>query len=247
MERCRIKDKGIGQPVYLAATQPNTTARRSCSRTARSVRARGVTLSSVASLTVTDRHATTRVPIHAPIAARWSPRAYDASAELTGEQIIALLEAARWAATWGGRQPVRFLVGIRGDETFTKLADLLTRGNSWAKAAGALILVCADEGPEEETAVYAALDAGAAIAQLSIEAVSRGLIAHPMAGFDVDGARTVFATPDEVRPLAVVALGALGDYTDVDARVAERDAKPRQRLPLEEIAFAARWGEPVQL
>ena len=53
---------------------------------------------------------------------------------------------------------------------------------------GALILVCADEGEDERTARYAAVDAGAAIAQLTIEAVSRGLIAHPMAGFNADGA-----------------------------------------------------------
>ena len=41
------------------------------------------------------------------------------------------------------------------------------------------------------------VDAGAAMAGLIIEAVARGLIAHPMAGFDVDGARQAFAsTPD---------------------------------------------------
>ena len=84
--------------------------------------------------------AQTRVPIHPPIAARWSPRAFDAEAVLQVEDVVAVLEAARWAATWGNRQPVRFIVGVRGDETFTKIADLLRRGNSYAKAAGALIL-----------------------------------------------------------------------------------------------------------
>ena len=59
----------------------------------------------------------------------------------------------------------------------------------------ALIMVCADEGEDERTARYAAVDAGAAIAQLTIEAVSRGLIAHPMAGFNADGAREVFGIP----------------------------------------------------
>ena len=54
-------------------------------------------------------------------------------------------------------------MGLRDDETFTKIADLLKRGNSYAKAAGALILVCADEGEDERTARYAAVDAGAAI------------------------------------------------------------------------------------
>ncbi|MBB3601451.1 nitroreductase [Mycolicibacterium sp. BK556] len=184
-----------------------------------------------------DRHARTRVPIHPPIAARWSPRAFDPEATVTAEQLIALLEAARWAATWGHRQPVRYVVGLRADEAFTTIAGLLRRGNSYAHAAGALILVCADQGEDERTALYSAVDAGAAIANLSVEAVARGLIAHPMAGFDVDGASAAFALPEEVRPLAVVAVGSLGDYTRVAPEIAERDGRPRERLPLDQIVL----------
>jgi nitroreductase len=200
----------------------------------------------VASTSVSDRRADTRVPINAVLAARWSPRAFDESTDLTPEQITAVLEAARWAATWGDRQPVRFVVGLRGDPTFAAIGELLKRGNSYAKLAGALVLVCADEGPDEKTVRYAAVDVGAAIAQLSVEAFSRGLVAHPMAGFDADGARTAFGLPDDVRPFAVVAVGSLGDYSTVDPAVIERDARGRQRLPLDDIAFAGRWGEPFR-
>ena len=194
----------------------------------------------------TDRLADTSVPIHPPIAQRWSPRAFDPDAVVTGDQVTALLEAARWAATWGRRQPVRFVVGLRGDATYTTLADLLSRGNSYAKAAGALILVCADEGDEPDTALYSAVDAGAAEANLIIEAVSRGLITHPMAGFDVDGARVAFGIPDHVRPLMVIAVGSLAEYDRVDPAIAERDAAPRSRKPLSEVAFADSWGRPWQ-
>ena len=106
----------------------------------------------------------------------------------------------------GHRQPVRFIVGLRGDETFTKISELLKRGNRYANAAGALILVCIDEGADDRTARYAAVDAGAAIAQLTIEAVSRGLVAHPMAGSTPTAPR-VFGDPAGVRPVAVVAVG----------------------------------------
>ncbi|MBU9767040.1 nitroreductase [Mycobacterium sp. TNTM28] len=202
------------------------------------------------------RSAATSVPIHPDLAARWSPRAFDASAVVSGEQLTALVEAARWAASWGHRQPVRFVVGRRSrtpggktapDETFTTLTGLLKRGNSYAHAASALILVCADQGEDEKTAVYSAVDAGAAIAQLTVEAVSRGLIAHPMAGFDVDGARGAFGIPDGVRPLAVVAVGSLGDYSLADDAIVERDSRPRERLPLEQIAFSGQWGTPATL
>ena len=189
-----------------------------------------------------DRLAETSVPIHPPIAQRWSPRAFDPDAQVTTEQVTALLEAARWAATWGRRQPVRFVVGVRGDETFDTLCDLLSRGNAYAKAASALILVCADEGEDSDTALYSAVDAGAAEANLLIEAVSRGLITHPMAGFDVDGARAAFGIPDAVRPLMVIAVGSPADPATVAPEIAERDAAPRSRLPLAEVAFSGTWG-----
>lgn len=191
-----------------------------------------------------DRTAATGVPIHPPIAHRWSPRAFDPGATLTAEQVTGLLEAARWAATWGRRQPVRFVVGIRQDPTFDTLAALLNRGNAYAQAAGALILLCADEGDDANTALYAAVDGGAAAANLAIEAVARGLVSHPMAGFDVDGARAAFEIPPQVRPLMVIAVGSLADYGDVAEDVAERDRLPRERRPLTEVAFRDTWGEP---
>jgi nitroreductase len=191
--------------------------------------------------------ADTAVPIHPDIAARWSPRCFDAEAVLPAEAVLGVLEAARWAATWGHRQPVRFIVGLRGDDTFGAISELLKRGNRYANAAGALIMVCIDEGEDDRTARYAAVDAGAAIAQLTIEAVSRGLIAHPMAGFNTDGAREVFAIPVGVQPVAVVAVGSLGDYDNAPQEIVERDAQGRRRFPLSEVAFAGNWGTPLSL
>ena len=164
--------------------------------------------------------------------------------------MTALIEAGRWAATWGRRQPVRFVVGIRradqsgSDGTFDTLASLLSRGNAYARNAAALILVCADEGEDADTALYSAVDAGAAEANLIIEAVSRGLITHPMAGFDVDGARAAFGIPDGVRPLMVIAVGSLADYATVAPEITERDTAPRSRKPLDEVAFSGRWDQP---
>ncbi len=194
---------------------------------------------------MTDRLADTRVPIHPPIAARWSPRAFDPAAVLGVTDVTALLEAARWAPTWGRRQPVRFVVGLRGDATFEGLAATLRRGNAYAHAAGGLILLAADEGPDETTALYSAVDTGSALANLCTEAVSRSLVVHPMAGFDGDAARAAFAIPDGVRPLVVVAVGSLGDYDAAPPQLRERDFTPRERLPLDDVAYAGTWGAPA--
>ena len=103
--------------------------------------------------------------------------------------------------------------------------------------------MCADEGDDENTARYAHVDAGAAAANLAIEAVSRGLVSHPMAGFDVDGAHRAFDMPPQVRPLMVLSVGELADYDEVSPQIAERDLLPRGRAPLSEVAFAGTWGQ----
>ena len=41
--------------------------------------------------------AITQVPINETLANRWSGRAYDAAKSVSHAQIVALLEAARWA------------------------------------------------------------------------------------------------------------------------------------------------------
>ena len=51
-----------------------------------------------------------------------------------------------------------------------------------------------------------------------------------------------FGIPTGVRPLAVVAVGSLGDYDSAPPEIVERDAQGRQRLPLEEVVFAGSWG-----
>lgn len=188
------------------------------------------------------RTAHTSVPIHPPIAERWSPRAFDPNAVVTPTDAMALLEAARWAPTWGRRQPVRFAVGFRGDETFVTVAGTLRRGNSYAHAASALIVLCADEGEDDRTALYSAVDVGAALANLSIEAVARGLIVHPMAGFSAETLSHDLGLGD-LRPLVVVAVGRLGDYATAPPEIAERDSRPRARLPLSEIVL--NWSAKI--
>ncbi|AYM40485.1 nitroreductase [Mycobacteroides chelonae] len=192
----------------------------------------------------TERTAITSVPIQPLIASRWSPRHFDPGANLAPETLTALLEAGRWAASWGKRFPVRYIVGLRGDATYEALVELLNRGNSYAKVAAALVLVSTDLGDDDNTAVYAAVDAGLAIAQLGVEARSHGLHTHPMAGFRADDAPGVFGIPENVRPIAVVAIGpVLEDYAGAEESTVERDHAPRQRPALSDIAFIERWGE----
>ncbi|MEY7973721.1 nitroreductase family protein [Saccharomonospora xinjiangensis] len=192
---------------------------------------------------MSDKRAETSVRIHEIIASRWSPRLLDGEAEVSGEKLRALLEAARWAPSYGNTQPARYLVGLRGDGTYKRVLDSLTESNrSWAHRAGALLLACALTSNEKGTVPYAEYGVGLATENLVLQAVAEGLVARQMAGFDREAARKAFDLPSGVEPLVVIAVGvpakpdAPGEKGDV-----ERENAPRMRVPLSEFAFKE-WG-----
>ena len=84
--------------------------------------------------------ANTSVPIHPILAERKSPRSLDESVTLSSDEIVALLEAARWAPSANNLQPWRFFVGQRGDATFTSILESLRSFNqNWSKRASLLV------------------------------------------------------------------------------------------------------------
>lgn len=194
----------------------------------------------------TDKRADSSVELHPIIAARWSPRALDPAGEVGERSLRALLEAARWAPSYGNTQPARYLVGRRGDDTYARIFALLNRGNqAWAGAAAVLLLACAVTVNEKGPLPHAEYGVGLASENLVLQAVAEGLVAHQMGGFNAEGARLVFSLPDDVRPLAVIAVGTLGSPDQLDEDRRARELAPRHRLPLTEIAFSGEWGSPA--
>jgi len=195
---------------------------------------------------MSSRDAETSVPVHPLIAARWSPRALDPDGKATDEQLRAVLEAARWAPSNGNTQPARFLVGRRGDETFARIFDLLSKQNKgWAHPAAVLLLACAVTVNEKGTIPMPEYGVGLAAANLALQAVAEGLVAHQMGGFNKEGAKLVFSLPPDVEPQVVIALGTLGSPDLLDEERRMKELAPRRRKPLSEIAFTGEWGTPA--
>lgn len=192
------------------------------------------------------RPAETSVPIHEPLALRWSPRRLDASATVSPRELRALLEAARWAPSSGNEQPWRFLVIPRDHPLRGELQDTLTLGNAWATRASVLIATLAKQtrAKNNEPNRWAEHDTGIATACLIVQAASMGLVTHPMGGFDAGALARSFGVPDEYTPMAVIAVGRY-DPALQDPKLEEREAKPRTRKPLSEIAFLGGFGEPL--
>lgn len=172
----------------------------------------------------------------------------DPAATVESTALRAMLEAARWAPSWGNTQPARYLVGRRGDPTYRAIFETLSRGNkSWAGGAAVLLLGCAVTVNEKGDLPLPEYGVGLATQNLVLQAVAEGYVAHQLGGFSADAARTAFALPDDVRPLVVVAIGVLGspDLLPEDRR--ERETRPRERKPLAELAFTDTWGKPAEL
>lgn len=183
--------------------------------------------------------ANTSVPIYPLLAERKSPRSFDESVKLTSDEIRALLEAARWAPSANNLQPWRFFVGQREDSVFINILDSLRPFNqSWARRASLLVLVTGvakkDDGSENNTFMY---DCGLAVSQFTLEAHSRGYVAHQMEGFEKDTAIQNFLIAPGLVPIVVVAIGKQSGVEQLDEATAQRELAPRVRKPLKEIVI----------
>ena len=123
--------------------------------------------------------AKTSQPVHEIIATRRSPRSLDPTIPFTDQDLLAALEAARWAPSAFNGQPWRFFVGRKQDETFSKILSTLVPFNqSWAKNASALIVIAAKTIKEDGT-IHAdyQYDCGLAAAQMVFEVHNRHFFA----------------------------------------------------------------------
>lgn len=190
-------------------------------------------------LTDVARPAPTDRAILPALAQRWSARAIDPARAVPRAQVATLLEAARWAPSSGNAQPWRYLVFDDAvPEAREQARDCLRRGNAWARRAPVLLLSLVQlfRPDSDERIPTAHHDLGAASMALCVQAVADGLVAHQMAGFDAQLARSSFGVGDRFEPLAMIAIGHPGPVTVLDEGRRERETAPRHRRPVGEIA-----------
>ncbi len=197
-----------------------------------------------------DKKAVTQVPINDLLARRWSGRAFDPGRRVDQNDIMALVEAARWAPSCYGEQPWRYLVCDKHinqsawDNAFACLAE----GNQiWARDAPVLILANADSiwsrnGKPNRWGQY---DTGAASMSLCIQATDIGMMVHQMGGFDADKARELFIIPEQYMPMAMMAIGYQLPLDKIKVEIKERELAGRSRKPLSENFFNGAWGKPL--
>jgi nitroreductase len=76
-----------------------------------------------------------------------------------------------------------------------------------------------------------------AVSNLLIQATSMDICVHQMAGYSAEKVKEYFSLRDDVEPVAVMALGYMGDGKNITDELFKRDEKRRPRKSLDEYLF----------
>ena len=162
------------------------------------------------------------------IAKRRSVRHFNSKLDVPDEEIRGLLEAAVAAPTAGNIQPWRFTV-VRSIEARERLSGALHQ--RWATAAPVVIVISVDPRPcaarygDRGERLYAIQDTSAAVENILLSAVDRGLSSCWIGAFDADAVRSAIGIPEHFEPIAILPIGYC----------AESAGRPARR-PLAEVA-----------
>ncbi|WP_296098694.1 nitroreductase family protein [uncultured Agrobacterium sp.] len=175
---------------------------------------------------------------------RWSPRAYDGK-PMPKDDVLTILDAARWAPSASNQQPWRFVYGLNGSAEWENFIGLLMEGNQrWAKNSSALIVILSRtynlRDGEKKPAATHSFDAGAAWFALAMQAHKLGYHAHGMAGIFKDKILEQLNVPEGYAVEAMVAIGKIAHKSTLPDDLAEREV-PSKRLALSQIAFEGKF------
>jgi nitroreductase len=197
-----------------------------------------------------EKPAKTQFNIHPLLKKRWSPRAFD-DKPVNKEALQRILEAARWSPSSFNEQPWRFLVGIKGDNTWNKIMETLAEFNQkWAKLAPVLIMSMGKKtltrnNKPNKVFIY---DVGQSAAHITFQVMEEGLYMHQMGGFDGQKAAELFQIPEDYQPLTVMAIGYAGPAELLtDEKMRNDEKSERKRKDLTDLVFQNNYGSKSDL
>ena len=192
---------------------------------------------------ILGRMGTEPATVHALLAHRSSPAAFDLTHEVSDADVTALLEAARWAPSAGNSQPWAFIVARRGDDTHARLIRHLAGSSSrWAPDASLLVGNVAHRYVEDtdwEFSEFSLYDLGQAVAHMTIQAQALGLSARQFRAFDQPALHAEFEIPDHWQLATITAFGvpAADASESPQASSAPPRSAARQRRAIEDLVW----------
>lgn len=154
--------------------------------------------------------ATTPFPPQPRLFQRASPRVFDANRSLDPDLLLTFLDAARHPHHSSDLQTWRFIIAERRNEVgFRTMLNLLNSANQRCSRSAPVLLMVVARTLNETGDVYRSggQEAGIALANLTLQAITSGLSVSPMAGFDPERARSTYGIPTGYDPITISAIG----------------------------------------
>ena len=171
---------------------------------------------------------------------RWSPYSFS-SAPVEPFKLKAMFEAAGLAPSCNNEQPWLFVFATQEQQdVFKDYVEFLTEGNKlWAKHAYALVISMARtkfsySGRPNRFAFH---DTGMAVTNLLLQAEALDLYVHQMGGYSIEKVQEYFRLGDDIEPVAMMAVGYLGDGSSLTPELLKRDEVRRPRKSISEFVF----------
>ncbi len=146
------------------------------------------------------------------------------------EALRRVLQAGRMAGSSKNTQPVRLVV-VRDREWLKEIAKCGQFTQPLLAGQVGIALCCPPEGSD--------FDAGRAAQNMMVAAWNEGVASCPTSMHDQGCIREKLGLPQGSRVVVVLALG----YPEPSVPM----SMGRKRVPLEEYAFAERWGEELEV
>jgi nitroreductase len=158
-----------------------------------------------------------------------------------------LVESMRLSPSCNNNQPWRVIIA-RDQTSLEAVKGSLSRGNSWALKSPLIFVVCArmdDDCKLADRRDYYLFSTGLAVGEMMLRATELGLIAHPIAGYEVLSLKQKMEIPDDQVLITLVICGYPGTDDSMLSEkqlLAEKERPPRK--PVGENFFDGLWGRP---
>jgi nitroreductase len=179
---------------------------------------------------------------------RWSPCAFS-PAPVEEFKLKAMFEAAGYAPSSNNEQPWIFVYATQQDATvFSDYLDFLNESNRvWAKEAYALVISMARTRYIRNNKInrYSLHDTGMAVSNMLLQALAMDVYVHQMGGFSIEKVREYFNLDENIEPVAVMAVGYMGDGLTLPPELLKRDEQRRGRRSVNDYTFKNSLSRPA--
>lgn len=160
---------------------------------------------------------------------RWSPRVFS-DQSITINDLEPLFEAARWAPSSSNNQEWHYYFSLATDASFRDFALLMDEENykRYSKAGALMVVVSHKVSAYKNYKIPShSFDTGMSFLNFATEGVRRGLVVHPMGGFDKQKTKQLLKLTDNQKVEILVAIGYPG--SEAELRV-EREVTSRKEI-----------------